>query len=79
MALAFEIQHGVDDVLERLRPREAAVFRHVANEKRRDVLALRSEQQLGRRFADLARILGALVARGLVEPAALEGLPAVVS
>ena len=40
MLLAFEVEHGVDDVLERLRPGEVAVLRDVADEKRRDVLPL---------------------------------------
>ena len=58
MALAFEIQHGVDDVLERLRPGEAAVFRDVPDEKRRNVLPLGGEQQLRRRLAHLADAAG---------------------
>ena len=58
MALAFEVQHRVDDVLERLRAGEAAVLRDVADEERRDVLALRREQQLRRRFAHLPDAAG---------------------
>jgi hypothetical protein len=54
MALAFEIQHRVDDVLERFRPGEAAVLGDVADEKRRHVLTFRREQQLRRRLAHLA-------------------------
>ena len=39
--LPLEVEHRVDDVLERLRPGEAAVLGDVADEKDRDVLALR--------------------------------------
>ena len=58
MPLAFEVQHRVDDVLERLRTGEAAVLRDVADEERRDVLPLRGEQQLRRRLAHLADAAG---------------------
>src|SRR5919204_4115905 len=58
MALALEIQHGVDDMFERLRTRKAAILRHVAHEKCRNVAALRHEQQLRRRLADLADAAG---------------------
>jgi hypothetical protein len=58
MALAFEIQHGVHDVLEGLGPGEAAVFRDVADEERRNVLALRGEQQLRGGFAHLSDAAG---------------------
>ena len=54
MAFAFEVEHGVDDVLERLRTGDVAVFRDVADEERRDVVALRREQELRRGFAHLA-------------------------
>ena len=53
VALSFEVQDRVDDVLQRLRTGQAAVLRHVADEKRRNVLTLRREQQLRRRFAHL--------------------------
>src|SRR5204862_932072 len=53
MPLAFEIQDGVDDVLERLRPGERAVLGDMAYKKGRDVLSFRGEQQLSRRLADL--------------------------
>ena len=54
MLLALEIQHRVDDVLERLGPGEAAVLGDVADEEGGDVLPLGREQQLRRRLADLA-------------------------
>ena len=54
MALALEIQHRVDDVLERLRTGEAAVLRHVSDEQRRNVPPFRGEEQLGRRLTHLA-------------------------
>ena len=40
MLLPLEIQHRVDDVLERLRAGEAAVLGDVADQERRDVLPL---------------------------------------
>ena len=58
VALALEVQHRVDDVLERLRAGEAAVLRDVADEERRDVLPLGGEQQLRRRLAHLADAAG---------------------
>ena len=54
VALALEVEHRVDDVLERLGTGEAAVLRDVADEERRHVLSLGREQQLRRRFAHLA-------------------------
>ena len=58
MPFALEIEHGVDDVLERLGAGEAAVLGHVSDEKRRDVVALGGEQKLRRRFAHLADAAG---------------------
>ncbi len=58
MALAFEVQHRVDDVLERLRAGEVAVLRDVADEHRRDVLSFRGEQKLRGRLAHLADAAG---------------------
>ena len=52
--LPLEIQHRIDDVLEGFRTGEAAVFRDMADEKRRDVLPLRRKEQLRRRLAHLA-------------------------
>ena len=54
MRVTFEIQHGVDDVLERLGPGEAAVLRHVSDQEDGRVRAFRREQQLRCRFADLS-------------------------
>ena len=58
MLLALEIEHRVDDVLERLRAGEIAVLRDVADEKGRDVLPLRGEQQLRCGLAHLADAAG---------------------
>ena len=58
MPLAFEIEHRVDDVLERLRTGDVAVLGDVADQERRDVVALRGEQELRRRFAHLADAAG---------------------
>jgi hypothetical protein len=58
MPLAFEIQHGVDHMLERLGAGNVAVFRDVADEERRDVVAFRGKQKLRRRFAHLANAAG---------------------
>ena len=54
VTLAFEVQDGVHDVLERFRAGQASLFRHVADEEGRHVPALGAEQQLGRGLADLA-------------------------
>ena len=45
---------SVDDMLERLRTGQTAVLRDVPDEERRHILPLRHEEQLRRRFADLA-------------------------
>src|SRR5262245_47543895 len=50
---AFEIQHSVNDMLESLRARNRAVFSDVADNKSRDVVLLRPEQQPRRNFAYL--------------------------
>ena len=52
--LALEVEHGVDDVLERLRPGQAAVLGDVADQEDRDAAALGQEQQLRRDLAHLA-------------------------
>ena len=52
--LPFEIQHRVDDVLERFRSGQAAFLGYVSDEEGRDVVPLRREQQLRRGFAHLA-------------------------
>ena len=54
MALAFEIQHRVDDVLQRLGAGEIAVLRDVADEHNRNVAPLGGEQQMRRDLAHLA-------------------------
>jgi hypothetical protein len=41
MPLTLEIQHRIDDVLERLGAGKTAILRHVADEKRGDVLPFR--------------------------------------
>jgi hypothetical protein len=58
MPLALERQDGIDDVLEHLRSGEAAVLGDVADEDGGNVLALRGEQELCRRFAHLADAAG---------------------
>ena len=58
VALAFEVEHGVDDVLEGLGTGEAAVLRDVTDEERRDVVPLGGEEKLRRRLADLADAAG---------------------
>ena len=58
VALAFEIQHGVHHVLERLRTGETAVLGDVADEERRDVVALRGKQKLRGGFAHLPDAAG---------------------
>src|SRR5438876_12415826 len=58
VTLALEVQGSVDDVLERFRPGQAAILRHVADEKGRNVLTLRGEQELRRRFTHLTDAAG---------------------
>ena len=58
MALAFEVEHGVDDVLERLGAGEASLLRDVTDQKRRHVVSLRREEQLRRRLAYLPDAAG---------------------
>ena len=52
-SLALERQHGVDEVLERLRSGEPPLLGDVADEDDRDALALRELRQPQRRFAHL--------------------------
>ena len=54
VALALEVDHRVDQVLERLRAGDRAVLRDVADEDHRDAVALGELHQAERRFADLA-------------------------
>ncbi len=58
VTLAFEVQDGVDDVLERLRSGEASVLGDVSDQEDRHVLPLGGEQQLRGRFAHLADAAG---------------------
>jgi len=53
MPFTFEVQHGVDDVLEHLRTGKASVLRDMPDEDRRNVLVLGGEQELRRRLAHL--------------------------
>ena len=54
VALALEVDDGVDQVLERLRAGDRAVLGDVADEDHRDPVALREIHQPQRRLADLA-------------------------
>jgi hypothetical protein len=45
VALTFEVQHGVDDVLERFGTGEAAVFSDVPDQEGRNVLPFGREQR----------------------------------
>ena len=45
VAVALELQHAVDEVLEDARPGNRAVLRHVPDEERRDAALLRDAQQ----------------------------------
>jgi hypothetical protein len=58
MCFSLEVQNGVDDVFEHLRPREAAVLGDVPDEKRRDVLAFCGKEQLRRGLAHLSDAAG---------------------
>ena len=53
VAVALELQHAVDEVLEHARPGDRAVLRHVADEERGDAGLLRDAQQPRRRLAHL--------------------------
>ena len=53
VAVALELEHAVDEMLEHSRPRDRAVLRHVADEDRRDAEFLRHAQQPRRRLAHL--------------------------
>ena len=45
VAVALELQHAVDEVLEHPRPGDGAVLRHVADQDRRDARLLRHPEQ----------------------------------
>ena len=53
VAVAFELQHAVDEVLEDARPRDGPVLRDVADEDGRDARFLRHAQEPRRRLAHL--------------------------
>ena len=52
--IAFEVQHGVDHVLEHARPCERALLRDVADQQRRNVARLREPRELRGALAHLA-------------------------
>ena len=58
MALAFEIEDRVDDVLECLGTRQIAIFRDMADEERRHIACLGGKQQLGCGLAHLSDAAG---------------------
>ena len=51
--LPFEVEHRVHDVLEELRTGKTAILRHVPDQEGRNVVALRVEEQVGRRLPHL--------------------------
>ena len=53
VAVALELEHAVDEVLEHARPRDRAVLRDVADEDRGDAALLRDAEQARRRLAHL--------------------------
>ena len=54
VAVALELEHAVDEMLEHARARDGAVLRHVADEDRRDAVLLRDAEQAAGRLAHLA-------------------------
>ena len=53
VAVALELQHAVDEMLEHARAGDGAVLRHVADEEGGDAVLLRDAQQAARRLAHL--------------------------
>src|SRR5439155_22897182 len=53
VAIALELEHAVDEVLEHARTRDGAVLGHVPDEESRDVRFLGDPEQARRRFPDL--------------------------
>src|SRR5262249_42916250 len=53
VAVAFELEHAVDEMLEDARARNRTVLRHVPDEDGRDTRLLRNAQEAPRGFADL--------------------------
>ena len=54
VAVALELEHAVDEVLEHARARDGAVLRHVADEEERDAGLLGDAQKAGGRLAHLS-------------------------
>ena len=54
VAVALELEHAVDEVLEHARAGDGAVLRHVADEDRRDAVLLRHAQESSGGLSDLA-------------------------
>ena len=55
VAIALELEHAVDEVLEHARARDGAVLRHVADEDCGDVVLLRDAEQPGKPPAPVDR------------------------
>ena len=53
MALAFKVEHGVNDVLQRARPRDRTFLRDVADEEDRNAARLCQHQELRGDLANL--------------------------
>ena len=53
IAVALELQHAVDEMLEHARPGDRTVLRHVPDEDRRHPFLLGDAQQASRRFPHL--------------------------
>jgi hypothetical protein len=53
VAVAFELEHAVDQVLEDARPRDGTVLRHVADEEGRHAALLGDAQKARSRLAHL--------------------------
>ena len=67
VAVALELEHAVDEMLEHARAGDGAVLGHVADEDRGDVLLLRDPEQAAGGLADLADRAGRRAHVGGVE------------
>ena len=67
VAVALELEHAVDEVLEHARAGDRAVLRHVADEEDRDAVLLRDPQQARGRLAHLGDRAGRRAELGRVE------------
>ena len=67
VAVALELEHAVDEVLEHARAGDRAVLRHVADEERRDAGLLGDAQEPRRRLAHLRDRAGRRAELGRVE------------